>query len=419
PMSICNEGSSDRPFLGEIRMVAVYSRGLTPTEIAQNYQAGPDGYASSCQPTGVSEALCNGYDDDCDGLVDEDYAPIPTQCGQGQCGGETGQRVCVNGTQIDVCNPFAAASVEICDGIDNDCDGHVDEQGACSCASDADCVDATACTVSVCGAAGTCEVERAVACESGSQCDPSTAICAAGPARTRLGLVAFYPFTEGAGTTVHDRAEVGYTPNDLTISSTNTAAFASTTNGLDCFGGIVTTPGSASGLNQKLNIAGRMTFEAWLEPTDAVSSESTTIVQIGKRSSDFDMLVQQLSHGRIHARLRTNNAAGHSYVPYPQHGESSPWQRNPVQSMSHGLNHVVVTYDGAQIRVYINGEEHGRGGLRGWLTEWDDALTMCGNADGSRPWSGRLKLVAFYNRALTPDEISVNFTAGPHAIAHW
>ncbi|MEO1334888.1 MAG: LamG domain-containing protein, partial [Myxococcota bacterium] len=201
-----------------------------------------------------------------------------------------------------------------------------------------------------------------------------------------------------------------------TISST-TASFASNTNGLDCLGGSASTGTPAHTLNQEMGIAGRMTFEAWIEPTDVLDSESKTIAQVGKEAWDFDMTIQQISHGRIHARLRTNNAADQTYVPYDQHGESTPWQRDPVQNLEHGLNHVAVTYDGVTIRVYINGTEHGQGGLRGWLSDWDDALTLCSNADGSQPWTGRLRMVAFYNRALTPTEVETNFNAGPDAVA--
>ena len=45
-LAIGNELSGDRPWLGTLHLVAVYSRALTPTEIAQNFAAGPDGRPS-------------------------------------------------------------------------------------------------------------------------------------------------------------------------------------------------------------------------------------------------------------------------------------------------------------------------------------------------------------------------------------
>ncbi len=71
--------------------------------------------------------LCDGLDNDCDETNDEDFAAEATECGQGACFAE-GMTACVQGEVIDTCSPGDASSDEVCDGIDNDCDGLVDAQ---------------------------------------------------------------------------------------------------------------------------------------------------------------------------------------------------------------------------------------------------------------------------------------------------
>ena len=74
--------------------------------------------------------LCNFLDDDCDGSfdddgVDETWYGQATSCGVGECAA-TGQLECINATQADTCIP-GQPSAEICDGLDNNCDGLIDE----------------------------------------------------------------------------------------------------------------------------------------------------------------------------------------------------------------------------------------------------------------------------------------------------
>jgi hypothetical protein len=72
--------------------------------------------------------ICDGLDNDCDGQTDEGFN-VGQSCtvGLGECA-RTGQYVCKADGFGTECNAVAGApSLEICDGKDNDCNGQIDE----------------------------------------------------------------------------------------------------------------------------------------------------------------------------------------------------------------------------------------------------------------------------------------------------
>ncbi len=95
-----------------------------------------DGYGAGCNAgsdcndsnaaihPGVADNTCNNIDENCSGAADEGYVP-DTTCGIGACLTNNTPSTCVNGIET-LCVPGTPAP-EVCDGIDNNCDGSVDE----------------------------------------------------------------------------------------------------------------------------------------------------------------------------------------------------------------------------------------------------------------------------------------------------
>jgi hypothetical protein len=128
---------------------------------------GDGGVPLSCTPGVPTVEVCNGVDDDCDGTVDNDIFPTTVSCGQGLCARTV--PACVDGG-APTCVP-GMGMAEACNGLDDNCDGRIDEGCACTDGATQPCYT---------GPAGTRDV---------GQCRAGTQTCAGGQWGTCQGQV--------------------------------------------------------------------------------------------------------------------------------------------------------------------------------------------------------------------------------------
>lgn len=155
----------------------------------------------------ANDATCNGSDDDCDGLADDDYVPSATACGLGVCA-STGTVECLAGTTVDLCVPGSPQASDPCGGGDEDCDGLTDED----CCVPATCAGAEAsCGLTGDGCGGVLDC--------GSCAAPET--CGGGGVSNVCGVPNLPPPTSDVAPPLGDRTPTAYEALSFLFTGSN------------------------------------------------------------------------------------------------------------------------------------------------------------------------------------------------------
>jgi len=199
------------------------------------------------------------------------------------------------------------------------------------------------------------------------------------------GLVAAYSFNEG----------VGSTANDFSGNSNTATLNGATWTALGKNGGALAFNGSSNvaviNASPSLNFTGAMTLQAWVYPT-ATQSGWRTIIQ---REVDAYFL-----HASSNSPLAP--AAGGTF------GGAVAFTGSPSAVPVNTWSHLAVTYDGASVRLHVNGVLAASKAQTGAIQSSTAPLRIGGNVPYGEYFLGRIDDVRIYNRALSAAELQTD-----------
>ena len=232
-----------------------------------------------------------------------------------------------------------------------------------------------------CGTTYALGVDAADAAENRSARTTVNAATSACPAASRP--VAAYSFNAGSGSTL---ADVSGNGRNGTISGAVWTS-AGRNGGALSFDGmndLVTVADSSS-----LDLTSGMTLEAWVRPTSSglwrtvvTKEQSGNLVYGVFSSSDTGQPSGLVSVGPVQDVVRGPNAL-----------TSSTW------------THLATTYDGAVLRLYVNGSQVATRNVSGAMPNSSQPLQIGGHNVWSEWFQGQLDDLRVYNRALSASEI--------------
>ncbi len=202
------------------------------------------------------------------------------------------------------------------------------------------------------------------------------------------GPVAAYSFNEGTGATVTDASGRG-----------NHGTTTSTTWGTGRFGGALSFNGTSSWVtvpdSASLDLTNRLTLEAWVNPVQLTGAWRTVIFK-------------QTTTGMAYALYGANSANR------PLGQVNIGGEQNAIGPAALPLNawtHLAATYDGATVRLFVNGTQVATKPQTGNAAVSTGVLRIGGNSIWTAErFRGLIDEVRIYDRALTAAEVQSDMT---------
>ncbi len=220
-----------------------------------------------------------------------------------------------------------------------------------------------------------------------------------------VGLIAFYPLSEGEGDIAADHSGFG---DPLDLQLLGGAEWLGEGNGIFVDGerGHLKSMGAAQKLHDRIGNTERFSVEVWLKPDGAEQEGPARIVSYSEGTGDRNFTLGHGQHGNsnngITLRVRTTET-----------NDNGQPQMNGDDALDTEIQHVVAAFDGSTLRIYRNGEIIASELRGGDLSNWDASypLVLGAETGGQRYWAGALYRVAIYDRELTESEVQDHFEA--------
>ena len=205
------------------------------------------------------------------------------------------------------------------------------------------------------------------------------------------GPVSYWRFGESAGTTAADQksANPGVYTGGITLGKpSRIAGDADTAVGFNGSNAYVNVPDSAS-----LDFSSAFSLEIWTRPTVGTGAQ-TLFRKNGAymlKWNGTDVIATRWSGG--------------AFTPALQYTPSPAWTANTTY-------HMVTTYDGANLKLYMNGNLVNTVAVTGTVDNSTNPLLIGSNGGTLEYLSGSADEAAVYNKALTPDQVKLHYEAG-------
>jgi hypothetical protein len=223
--------------------------------------------------------------------------------------------------------------------------------------------------------------------------------------RVRSGLLALYNFQTIDGEIVEDRSGLGEAA-DLKIGDLE---FVRRSQGsLELVGDAnlanIRTRDRPAKISDMVRIAGEITLEAWIKPSDGEQDGPAIILAMSNGTDERNFALAQ-EGDRFLVRFRTSRTAR----------DGSPGLQTAAGTARAERTHLVYTRDRTgRTCIFLNGKPAIEQTLAGGVSDWEKAhLTLGKESKTGGQWLGTYYLLAIYGRDLSADEVEQNYRAGP------